>query len=193
MAHLEAASVPAFRVLAAELEAHGAPRALIAAARRAVRDERRHARATAALARRHGATPPALVVDEVPLRDLEAIALENATEGCVFEAWGALMAAWQARTAGDHALRRLMTGIAPDEARHAELAWAVARFAEPRLSEAARRRVHDARRGALAAIDEAATMEPAAELVATAGVPPARAARALARAFRTDALRRADG
>ena len=56
-AQLEAASVAAFRVLAAELRAHGAPRSLQRRALRSARDEVRHARSMAAFARRAGAAP----------------------------------------------------------------------------------------------------------------------------------------
>ena len=49
-AHLEAASIDAFEILAAELGAHRAPRVLIQAARAATADERRHADAMGRLA-----------------------------------------------------------------------------------------------------------------------------------------------
>lgn len=55
-AHLEAASVVAFRVLAEELAEHGAPDPLIEAATRAARDEARHAAQMTAVARRFGAS-----------------------------------------------------------------------------------------------------------------------------------------
>src|SRR5690606_17080167 len=55
VSHLEAASVDAFRTLAAELARHGAPQDLVLAAERSSRDEIRHARATGELARRFGA------------------------------------------------------------------------------------------------------------------------------------------
>src|SRR5207244_884717 len=92
-AHLEAASVHAFRTLAADLHAYGAPRRLVEAASRAAGDEVRHARACATLARRHGSSPVPVVVRSPPSRSLVEIAEENAVEGCVRETWGALVAA----------------------------------------------------------------------------------------------------
>ena len=71
-AHLEAASVHAFRRLHDELAAHGAPARLLRAARRAQRDEVRHARLTARMARRFGGHPVPPRVAPVPLRALEA-------------------------------------------------------------------------------------------------------------------------
>lgn len=102
-ARLEAASIYAFRQLTRELSTHRAPRRLIAAARRAVRDEVRHARVTAELARRFGAgTFQGPSVRNVGARDLETIATENATEGCcVRETFGAAVGAFQALRAQD--------------------------------------------------------------------------------------------
>jgi hypothetical protein len=71
MAHLEAASIEAFERLARELETHRAPASLVAAARRAARDETRHARAATRLARRAHATPPRVVVRPARPRSLE--------------------------------------------------------------------------------------------------------------------------
>jgi hypothetical protein len=53
--HLEAASIEAFAALRDELESHDAPPALVARAESARRDEIRHARMMAKLARRFGA------------------------------------------------------------------------------------------------------------------------------------------
>ncbi len=148
-AHLEAASVDAFEILAAELGAHGAPSALIQAAGAAVADETRHAEAIGRLAVRRGAVPPAARVKRGPVRDLEAVATENAVEGCVRETVAALLAFRQARAATDPEIRAAMAGIARDEARHAALAWAVDGWSQGLLAPAARRRVRDARREAV--------------------------------------------
>ena len=151
MAHLEAASVHAFRSMARELVEHKAPKRLVAAARRAARDEIRHARLTRAMARAHGGTPPRRCsVTTPPSRSLEEIAVENAVEGCVRETFGALLASWQARAAADRHVREMMVGIAEDEARHADLAWALDAWTRTRLDRAARRRVRDARQAAVA-------------------------------------------
>lgn len=114
-AHLEAASVHAFRLLGRELAAHGAPRRLVDGARRALRDEARHARITSRLARAHGAVPPPVRVARARRRSLEELAVENATEGCVRETFAAMLAMWQARAAADPAIRDAMAALAPDE------------------------------------------------------------------------------
>lgn len=183
IAHLEAASVTAFERLEAELTAHGAPPSLVRASRRARADEVRHAAVVTSLARRHGATPPRPQVGALPVRELEAIAIENAVEGCVREAYGALVGAWQARFAGDRRLRAAMRTIAKDEARHAALAFAVDAWSEPRLSVAARRRVANARREALELLQSEARRPVPAALVRSVGIPDARAAAELTERF----------
>jgi hypothetical protein len=152
MAHDEAASVHAFQRMRDELAAHGAPDALIRAAERSASDEVRHARVMTRHARRLGATSPSPRVRRPEPRSLEAMARENAVEGCVLETFGALLAAWQAAHAPDPALRRTFARIAADEARHAALSWAVARWAEGQLDLAARRRIATARSRALSAL-----------------------------------------
>jgi hypothetical protein len=180
MAHMEAASVEAFRRLGRELVAHGAPAHLIGAARAAVDDERRHARMVGRLARRRGVTPPPVEIAAQPLRSLEAIALENAVEGCVMETWGAVEATWQARAAHDPLVRAVMGRLSSDETRHAELAFAVARWAEPRLDGRARARVRAARKRALERLARRIARQPPPALIALAGLPPRGAARQMA-------------
>jgi hypothetical protein len=180
---LEAASVVAFRRLAAELKAHAAPARLIAAARRAARDEVRHAKLTARLAKQRGGAPSAPQVDPVDVRELEAIALENATEGCVREGFGALEAQWQALHASDPALRRAYAVIAEDELRHTALAWQVARWLEPRLAPEAQERVKAARHRALAQLGREQRTEYTASVHALCGVPSAPKAQALFASF----------
>jgi len=180
VARLEAASVPAFRLLAQELTAHGAPVRLIRAARSAASDEVRHTRAAGAFARRYGAEPVKPVIAELPRhRSLAAIAVENAVEGCVRETYGALVALWQARTAADPAVAAAMGPIARDETRHAELARKVAAWATPRLGPAARRRVAQARARAFAELRVEATRPVPAALVALAGLPSPKTAACL--------------
>lgn len=149
-AALEAASVVAFRVLRSELARARAPRSLLRRASRAARDERRHARIAGALARRFGATVHPPVHASPARRSLEAMALENAVEGCVRETWGALVALHQAEHATSLDVQRAMRRIARDEVRHAELAWAVHRFAVRRLPGPARERLIAARARAIA-------------------------------------------
>jgi hypothetical protein len=180
-AWLEAASVDAFEALAAELEAHGAPGSLVAAARRSARDEVRHARAMTRAARRFGADVPRASVAPRAPRALEAIATENAVEGCVAETYGALLALHQAAESTDLGVRRAMTRIAADEARHAALAWDVASWLETRLDPAERGRVAEARRAAVARLEASMEAPPPADLRETAGLPSSvRAARMVA-------------
>jgi hypothetical protein len=182
MAHLEAASVPAFERLAEELAAHGAPERLVRAARRSAREEVRHARAMEALARRHGAPMPEVVVAPCEPRSLEALAIENAVEGCVRETFGALLAGWQARSARDEAVREALSTIAPDELRHAELSWAIDAWALARLSPEERARVEAARQEAWRALErEAEESTLGEELAMQAGLPSPEQARRLVR------------
>lgn len=182
MAHLEAASVPAFERLAKELAAHGAPERLVRAARRSAAEEVRHARRMESLAVRHGASLPCVDVAPFAPRSLEALALENAVEGCVRETFGALLAGWQARSAEDADVREALGAIAPDELRHAELSWAIHAWALGRLSPEARARVESAREEAWRALERDAEGSALPEDVARrAGLPSPELARRLAR------------
>jgi hypothetical protein len=188
-AWLEAASVHAFRRLARELRAHGAPRELVLAARAAARDEVRHTRAMRALAARHGELAPTVVVSPPSgARDLESIARENAVEGCVSETFGAVLGAWQAERATDPDVAAAFRAIAPDELRHAALAWAVAAWIEPRLSTAARSRVEHARAEAIAGHLQNTPILPPPRVASALGLPNAAAARALGRGLVTEEL-----
>ena len=171
-AELEAASVHAFEILQRELASNGAPVSLLTRAVEAGRDEVRHARSVARLARRFGgrARWPHVARASAP-RSLEDVALENAVEGCVRETFGALIAAHQARCAGSRRVRTLYARIARDETRHAALSLDVAAWAAPRLSAAARRRLDTASRRALEAL-RASLQAPFAEaLITGAGLP----------------------
>jgi hypothetical protein len=72
-----------------------------------------------------------------------------------------------------------MAPIADDETRHAELAWEVAAWAEPRLSRAARDRVDAARAQAMTDLREEAVRLLPVPLITLAGMPPAVTASAL--------------
>ncbi|MDI1447888.1 ferritin-like domain-containing protein [Polyangium sp. 6x1] len=188
VAHLEAASVDAFEALAAELAHHGAPRTLVERAGIARRDEVRHARVMRKLASRHGGLFRAPSVEKQAPRSLEAIALDNAVEGCVRETFGALVGMWQARAAKDPAVRRAMRRIALDEARHASLAWAIDEWIRPRLDAAARERVEAARRNTLEIVAAEARAGNDPELVSTLGLPDGAAGERLARHFEVAVL-----
>ncbi|RKG56261.1 hypothetical protein D7X30_25000 [Corallococcus sp. AB011P] len=189
MAHLEAASVPAFERLAEELAEHGAPEHLVRAARRSAKDEVRHAEAMESLARRHGAPMPELKVEPFQSRSLEALAIENAVEGCVRETFGALLAGWQARSAEDAQVRESLGTIAPDELRHAELSWAIDAWALEQLSPVARERVEAARREAWRELErDAASSHLPDEVARHSGLPTAEVARGLVRELASELM-----
>jgi hypothetical protein len=150
VAHLECAAVLAFDVMEQELERFGAPEQLRLRARRARADEVRHYQRMAALARNEGATVTPARAAASSDRSLLEAALENATEGCVREAWGALSAHYQAATAVAPEARQLWRDIAVDETEHAELSlalhdWFMLQLSPPEreLVEAATRRARD--------------------------------------------------
>jgi hypothetical protein len=177
-AYLEAASVDAFKRMARELEAHHAPQRLVAAARRAARDEVRHARVMRRFAERAGASVPACRVARGAVRSLEEIAVENAAEGCVRETFGAAVGLRQAERAASERLRRTMARIAADETRHAELGWAVAAWLDSKLDAPARARVARARTHAIETLARETANEPDAALVGVLGLPNAHQAQA---------------
>ncbi|WP_394849133.1 ferritin-like domain-containing protein [Pendulispora brunnea] len=171
-AELEAASVPAFLRLAEELAHHGAPAQLVDRARSAARDEIRHTAMMTSLARRFGSEPSTPDVPHRPVRGLFDIALENAVEGCVHETYAALQATHQALHAADPRIRKIMKRIAEDETRHGALAWSVAAWLEPLLSDEERARIDAARSAAAAALMKG-TAEPHPDVVRMAGAPSA--------------------
>jgi hypothetical protein len=132
-AYYEGASVVAFERLASVLRAHGAPSLLVQRAQRAAADEARHAVRFAKLAAQYGASVPALQLPEHAPSLLE-LALENATEGCVRETFGALVVLHQAQHAHDAAVRAAFASIADDEAEHAALSWELRAWFESQLS-----------------------------------------------------------
>jgi hypothetical protein len=158
-AQLEAASVFAFERLTRELSQLAAPDALILASAAAALDEVRHSQLVTELARRYGAEPSAPQVRDPGQRTCFEIALENAVEGCVRETYGALVAHHQAALAQDPAVMSAMTRIAEDETRHAELAWRVADWLEPRLTAAERAQLAEARAAAFAQLRNELTLE----------------------------------
>ena len=171
VAHLEAAAVPAFGQLARELAIHGAPRSMIRAALRSRRDEIRHARVTAAIARRFGGRPVAPRVAAFSPRSLADMAADNAAEGCIRETYGALVAHVQAHEARDPALRRALRRIARDETRHAALSWELSHWARARMSVSQRRRVATATKSALDRLQVELTRPMAEDVHAIAGMP----------------------
>ena len=181
IAHLEAASVAAFRALGRELKAFGAPMSLRRAARRAARDEIRHARLGRALAERFGGRYVSPSVTAKRDVSIETIAHENAVEGCVRETYGALLATYQAERALDPEVRSAMREIARDETRHAAIAWSVARWVEPKLEPEARERIRQARRTAVLDLMREISYQAPEPLQTLAGVPETTVALGLAR------------
>ncbi len=181
-ADLEAASVVAFARLADELATFGAPDELIRDARRAARDETRHARTMRRLALRHGASDA--VIDPRgreprSARTLAAMLRENAVEGCARETFGAVVAAWQSHAARDRDVAGAMRSIARDELAHADLAWRIHATLTPRLDAAERRDVAEAMHEAFGELYEDVADGVAADVLRDAGMPNACQARTL--------------
>jgi hypothetical protein len=185
VAALEASAVEAFRLIAAELTAFGAPDELVRAAHEAADDEVRHATITGVLARRHGSEPARATFSDKPLRSLFEFALDNAIEGCVRETYGAACARYQATTAADPAVRALLARIADDEQRHAELSWQIQAWLAPRLTDEENCKLARARERALSELRREVTNDPDAAVIHHAGMPTSARAAAMLDALET--------
>jgi len=130
-----------------------------------------HTDVSTRLAHRFGATPRRPEVETLPLRPLLAVALDNAVEGCVRETFGALVAHHQALHARDTEVRSAMTHIAEDETRHAELSWAIDRWAREQLPASERESLREAQREAVATLREEVAAPLDATLLTEAGMP----------------------
>jgi hypothetical protein len=119
-------------------------------------------------------------VERAALRSIEAMALENAVEGCVRETYGALLAAYQARAARDPVVRAVMKRIARDETRHAALSWDVGRWLETRLNREARSKVLAAKQVAARELVSSAASEAMLSFGDVVGSPGAAQASQLA-------------
>jgi hypothetical protein len=181
VAELEAASITAFAQLSRELVLHAAPRSLVRASMAARRDEIRHARVTAALARRWGGRPRAPAITPQAPRALVDIAIDNAIEGCIRETFGAASAHVMAKQAQDPTMRRVMARIAVDETRHAALSWSLAGWMDARLGVEQRREVARRRRDALERLEGELTIDHDASVHAVTGLPRGEQARSLYR------------
>ncbi len=157
-AYYEAASVVAFERLAASLEAAGAPRDLVASARTAAGDERRHAETFARLAGDRGACVSWPAHDEAN-PSLFDLALENASEGCVRETYGALLTLHQAQHAADPEVRAAFQQVARDEIEHAAFSWRLASWLSDRLTVDERIAVRSAHASARRALRPASGMD----------------------------------
>ncbi len=182
LARLELASVGAFRALARDLAAHGAPAHLVRQATVAARQEVAHGRLVSALALRRGhqvEAPPATPPSEASLHEL---ACDNAAEGCVREGYGALVAGFVARRARAADVRAVFTRIAREEAEHARLALAVHRWATTRLAPRARQQIQEQARATLGELEQAVAIE-LGPLHDELGLPSPSAAAALLRGY----------
>jgi hypothetical protein len=152
----EHASVASFARSAIQLMALGAPAELVEACQRASLDEIEHARLCFALASRFAGReirPGKLPLDAgaLTLVSLEDLAGENVIGGCIGETVAALTATAQLELASDPAVRAALETIARDEARHAELAWRIAKWASEAGGTAVRARMAAAFEAALVA------------------------------------------
>jgi len=175
-AGLEAASVPAFYLLAEDLRALGAPAALIDEALKSAEDEMRHATEVFRLAVQAGGQSQDVIVPARAPKSLFEMAHENAVEGCVRETFGAFVAAYQARTATNPEARLTLVRIAEDELKHAALSHEIAAWAEPQLTDQQRFQIKCDRRQLVAQLRNGVSANHAAEIYADAGYPGAEAA-----------------
>lgn len=183
-AHAESVSRVSLRAVARELETHDAPLELVRSARTASAAALNNAAMLETLALRWGVRPRQPKVVSIAVRSLEALAAENASQGCVRETWAALEARYQSLAARDPVIRRAMDRVACDALRHAEFSWAVEAWARRRLERAARDRVEHARLEAVQELLGALSIERERELCVEAGLPTVATARGLARALR---------
>jgi hypothetical protein len=181
IAELEAAAVIAFERLLIDLADAGAPLGLLRRLEDAQRDEVRHARVMAELAGRYGAEVAAPRVSPRRTPTLLEMALENVTEGCVRETWGALSARYQCQTAESFADRTIWSAVADDEARHAELSFDLHTWLMSRLSPEERLEVEAARLRAWEELLVELDSEPEPDVRRRAGVPSRSAALEMAR------------
>lgn len=157
----EAASVPAFLQLVADLVAIGAPDALIDEAIAAAEDEVRHARACAHIASRLAGRRIAPALPASPLRQplagaegMRRLAVESWLDGCLGEGAAAARAGLSARRAADPTIAGVRRGIAREEHGHAELGWSVLAWAVSRGGDEVRDAVYATRDATIATEDE---------------------------------------
>ncbi len=177
VAFMETAAIWAFDELCADLKRVGAPLSLQARAAQAREDEVAHACIMHAELQRRGLTPRTSVAPPPRTQSLLELARLNATEGCVRETYGALLANHQGAYATDPALRRAFTRIARDEAEHAELSLDLGAWLDTQLSADERAEVARAKADAVIALfEECARLDASKEVREEAGMPTARVA-----------------
>ncbi|MCA9645619.1 MAG: ferritin-like domain-containing protein [Polyangiaceae bacterium] len=141
-AQMEHASVAAFARLTLELMAFGAPSDLVRDSQIAGLDEQRHAELCFRMASRFAGVklgPGPLSLDgALSKRGLTDFAWCTFVEGCLGESMAALIAEAGAELAQDGETKQVLSGIAADESRHAELAWRVVAWVLAELEPEAR-------------------------------------------------------
>ena len=174
VAGYEHASVASFARFILQLLTVGAGPELVLAAQQALADEVEHARLCFALASHHagvGVGPGPLPQASTPgASDHAAIVEAVIREACVGETLSALEAREAAAQAVDPGLRRVLTKIADDEQRHAELGWRFVRWALDGADADTHAQVQRVFTAAIAAAQEQAT-----RLAGEAGTPALRA------------------
>lgn len=164
-ARSEHASVASFARATLELLAVGAPPKLVFASQQASLDEIRHARTCFTLAALYvgeAAEPGPLPMLAPRDGGLVALACAVFVEGCVGETIAALAALRASRGCEVAPIQSALAGIAEDETRHAELAWATLAFAVHRGGV----EVADAVRRLAAELMTASTSPPQTDLLA---------------------------
>lgn len=170
----EHASAAAFAALALELMAHGAPIGLVGDVLAAAQDELRHAASCFA----RGGAPAPIPVPVLAPRPLAEMAAEAVRDGCLVETLGAIAVRAAAAEAPDPEVRKLLSAIAEDEARHAALSWRVVAWAL---------RTGQVREAVIAALRAMPAMD-VRPLAERSGVPAARLREAIAAGV-TDVIR----
>jgi hypothetical protein len=130
---LEHASIAAFARFTLQLLALGAPAELIEAANAAIAEETAHARLAFAVASAFAGRalgPGPLAIDgALETTSLEEVVVATIREGCIGETVSAVHATEALFYVDDPALRQVLSRIAEDETRHAQLAWRFVRWA----------------------------------------------------------------
>ena len=134
LALAEHASIAEFHRVSLELLRFGAPEALIAAAQRAVIDEARHARRAFELASSYAGERLSAGAMQLPVAmplaaTLVELARNTVQGGCIAETQSAALCMRLVSRATDAKVKSVLEGIVRDELRHAELAWAIVRWA----------------------------------------------------------------